>query len=147
LRSKDNPLSWPLAADQPDPVTSPQSEVQVDNALDKANLNLNPNVPEFVPSFASTTTPTISAASNAVDPVRDDDEAGTDGDDESEIVNHKVRAKNEKGWVEVKNKKADRKSLPKDSTPGRSDKEELDFQFDEDLDMPVVGRQNKFSPM
>ena len=122
-------------------------------------LSLNPNVPEFVPSF------------KAVDPVHDpDDEAGTDGDDEAEIVDNQIvkaadkqsNSKDVNNWVEVKNKKQDRKSLPRDSafeTPERKAslsskgrggdddaREELEFQFDEDLDMPT-GRQNKFSAM
>ena len=98
-----------------------------------------------------------------------DDEAGTDGDDEAEIVDNQiVKGSSSDNWVEVKNKKQDRKSLPKESfeTPerkpsltsrsskgtGRSGngdddaREELEFQFDEDLDMPT-GRQNKFSAM
>ena len=171
MRCKDDPEYWPLPSDQPDPVISPKPESQVDNATDSAStstssmaaqkemkLSLNPNVPEFVPSF------------KAVDPVHDpDDEAGTDGDDEAEIVDNQiVKGSSSDNWVEVKNKKQDRKSLPKESfeTPerkpsltsrsskgtGRSGngdddaREELEFQFDEDLDMPT-GRQNKFSAM
>merc|ERR1711874_499659 len=109
------------------------------------------------------------------DPARDDDEAGTDGDDEAEIVDNQIVRNNKKSgsghsnasgnastagglgsadmgenWVEVKSKKSDRKSLPKDSasfdTKKDDRREELEFQFDEDLDMPV-GRQNKFSSM
>ena len=58
FRSKDDPTSWPLAFDQPDPVISPKPEAEVDNAGDaakplepksKAVTSLNPNVPEFVP--------------------------------------------------------------------------------------------------
>ena len=99
-----------------------------------------------------------------------DDEAGTDGDDEAEIVDNQIvkaadkqsNSKDVNNWVEVKNKKQDRKSLPRDSafeTPERKAslsskgrggdddaREELEFQFDEDLDMPT-GRQNKFSAM
>lgn len=194
FRSKDDPTSWPLTLDQPDPVMSPNPEAEIDNAGDstsgtgstsvsaavpaktlteklsnpKATLttSLNPNVPEFVPM-----------ASKAVDPARDDDEDGTDGDDEAEIVDNQIRTRNNKktnnagtsvsaatgsgvssatsgpggdagneNWVEVKSKKSDRKSLPKDSEPSLEPKEELEFQFDEDLDMPV-GRQNKFSSM
>ena len=87
-----------------------------------------------------------------MDSVRDDDEAGTDGDDEAEIADGKTHD----SWVEVKSKKQDRKSLPKDSPAldinllHKDDKndgrEELEFQFDEDLDVPV-GRQNKFTAM
>jgi len=160
LRSKDDPTSWPLTLDQPDPVISPKPEAEVDDAGDakpavkkiSKPLSLNPNVPEFVPM-----------ASKAVDPARDDDEAGTDGDDEAEIVDNQIVRNNKKSgngnagsadfdenWVEVKSKKSDRKSLPKDSasedTKKDDHKEELEFQFDEDLDMPV-GRQNKFSSM
>ena len=111
-----------------------------------------------------------------MDPARDDDEAGTDGDDEAEIVDNQIVRNNKKAsgvataatttpggtsanadmgenWVEVKSKKSDRKSLPKDSASFDCNKkddrrEELEFQFDEDLDMPVAtGRQNKFSSM
>ena len=78
FRSKDDPTSWPLTLDQPDPVMSPNPEAEIDNAGDstsgtgstsvstaavpaktlteklsnpKATLttSLNPNVPEFVP--------------------------------------------------------------------------------------------------
>ena len=78
FRSKDDPTSWPLTLDQPDPVLSPNPEAEIDNAGDstsgtgstsvsaapvpaktlteklsnpKATLttSLNPNVPEFVP--------------------------------------------------------------------------------------------------
>ena len=56
FRSKDDPTSWPLAFDQPDPVISPKPEAEVDNAGDGKPLepkskatSLNPNVPEFVP--------------------------------------------------------------------------------------------------
>ena len=68
FRPKTNPDSWPLTPDQPDPVISPKPEVispkpdaQLDSAPD-TNVNdndsnvrktLNPNVPEFVPSFAA----------------------------------------------------------------------------------------------
>ena len=85
-----------------------------------------------------------------LDSVRDDDEAGTDGDDEAEIVDGKTHD----SWVEVKSKKQDRKSLPKElnaidqeQDTKNDGREELEFQFDEDLDMPVPGRQNKFSAM
>ena len=85
-----------------------------------------------------------------LDSVRDDDEAGTDGDDEAEIVDGKTHD----SWVEVKSKKQDRKSLPKELNAidqehdtKNDGREELEFQFDEDLDMPVPGRQNKFSAM
>ena len=53
--------------------------------------------------------------------------------------------------IQVK-KKSDRRSQPKDE-PAKTDddaaaKEELEFNFDEDLDdLPAVGRQNKFSSM
>ena len=68
FRPKTNPDSWPLTPDQPDPVISPKPEVvspKPDTQLDSApdtNVNdndsnvrktLNPNVPEFVPSFAA----------------------------------------------------------------------------------------------
>lgn len=104
---------------------------------------------------------TSSVASKAVDSAQDDDEDGTDGDDEAEIVDNQIviGGSNKKpadfdNWVEVKSKKQDRKSLPKESAgfeetkkAGKNDgREELEFQFDEDLDMPV-GRQNKFSSM
>lgn len=145
FRPKNNPDSWPLTPDQPDPVISPKPEVQIDPTPDsiedagKKTLNLNPNVPEFVPSFAT---------AQGLDSARDDDEAGTDGDDEAEIADGKTHD----SWVEVKSKKQDRKSLPKELTANldteqdNDGREELEFQFDEDLDMPV-GRQNKFSAM
>ena len=95
---------------------------------------------------------TAVTASKAVDPARDqDDEAGTDGDDEAEIVPDNKRSYD--NWVEVKSRKQDRKSLPKETEEGATEsggkddgREELEFQFDEDLDVPV-GRQNKFSSM
>ena len=119
--------------------------------------SLNPNVPEFVPTFASkpdSSKPVKNAgnASKAIDSGRDEDEAGTDGDDEAEIFDNQIRKNANKkdldNWVEVKSKKQDRKSLPKDLADKHNDdrREELEFQFDEDLDMPV-GRQNKFSSM
>ena len=75
FRPIDDPDSWPIAADQPDPVLSPKPEVQLDPTPDTptptttvvvassnvdlesaktvdAKTTLNPNVPEFVPSFA-----------------------------------------------------------------------------------------------
>ena len=56
FRPKENPDSWPLTADQPDPVLSPKPEVQIDptpdTQEDSRRTTLNPNVPEFVPSFA-----------------------------------------------------------------------------------------------
>lgn len=148
FRPKDEPSSWPLTSDQPDPVISPKPESEIDNAADQPKIDktirLNPNVPEFVP---------MNSASKAVDSAADEDEAGTDGDDEAEIVDNRiVNSKKGFDWVEVKSKKQDRKSLPKDQAGGSDDKnnddarEELEFQFDEDLDMPV-GRQNKFSSM
>ena len=59
--------------------------------------------------------------------------------------------------MEVKSKKQDRKSLPKDGAALDSRKndeqshnndgrEELEFQFDEDLDLPI-GKQKKFTAM
>ena len=61
FRPKNNPEGWPLTPDQPDPVISPKPDMQLDSAPD-TNVNdndanvrktLNPNVPEFVPSFAA----------------------------------------------------------------------------------------------
>ena len=60
-------------------------------------------------------------------------------------------------WVEVKSKKQDRKSLPKDGAAldsrindeqshNNDGREELEFQFDEDLDLPI-GKQKKFTAM
>ena len=168
LRSKTDPTSWPLLSDQPDPVISPNPEAEIDKANDKPNLplttNLNPNVPEFIPMGIGVKPAVASAASNAVDGSRDeDDAAGTDGDDEAEIIDHKVRTGSnskkpgsgkkadgtDSNWVQVKSKKQDRKSMTKDSLDrkeGDDHREDLDFQFDDDLDMPApVGRQNKFS--
>ena len=64
FRPTDDPTSWPLTLDQPDPVISPKPEAEVDNSGDsipavkplvvsekssKPATSLNPNVPEFVP--------------------------------------------------------------------------------------------------
>lgn len=35
FRPKDDPTSWPLTSDQPDPVISPKPEAEIDNAADK----------------------------------------------------------------------------------------------------------------
>ena len=135
FRPIDDPDSWPIAADQPDPVLSPKPEVQLDptpdpppptsttntttsvaptvvvassHDLESAKTTLNPNVPEFVPSFASAQGWFHCFFSNkkidtyffkkqyiliidvsGLDSIRDDDEAGTDGDDEAEIPDGK----------------------------------------------------------
>jgi len=167
------------------------------------NTDLNPNVPEFVPSFTvpqdgdgeksddkskndkidATNGDTGITADNGVTADDDEDTAGTDGDDESEeepTINHTkentpglvlkevetdIRKEKEAmldtpkpasptpppQWTEVRKKsKEERRSLPKDDVAKVKPKveidsrEELDFQFDEDMEIPV-GKTNKFS--
>ena len=153
FRSKVDPQKWPIAVGQPDPQEPEPTE-----------KNLNPNVPEFVPTFVKKD---------------DEDVDGTDGDDESdeneEDTKKKKKQRNgevdsqelkqslanliatkeavpsdreEDEWVQVK-KKTDRRSQPKDVKPSTVDssKEELEFNFDEDLESIPQGRQNKFSSM
>lgn len=170
FRSKVDPTHWPIAVGRPGPV-----ETELASSLPEKNLN--PNVPEFVPtSLAPATAPTAGRGG-------DDDDDGTEGDDESDddkgeekarkkksspqrngevdsrelkqslanlIATKKAddRRKEDDDWVEVK-RKHDRRSQPKDVTKAASNadssKEELDFNFDEDLDSIPQGRRNKFS--
>merc|ERR1719394_215527 len=150
IRPLDDPDSWPLKP-----------------------TDLNPNVPEFVPTTAD-----------------DEDTAGTDGDDESEEDDQKTNASKptpglnpgkdkEDGrerlaklldtpspprkdssksppippdWVVVKKKSKEERSsvsreldIGKDDSKLNDDREELDFQFDEEvMDIPAV-KQNQFS--
>lgn len=112
--------------------------------------HLNPNVPEFVPDHTKTittsqadetnTTSTTTSNKTAIDPVPAKE---TDGDEPNEL------------WKEVK-----RRAKPITTTPNThnnevkevvtnkkaSEKEELDFQFDEELDISSSGgRVNNFS--
>uniref|UniRef100_A0A0K2T3T2 Larelated protein 1like [Oreochromis niloticus] n=1 Tax=Lepeophtheirus salmonis TaxID=72036 RepID=A0A0K2T3T2_LEPSM len=131
LRAKVDPAKWPIAADQPDPPLV-------------ISEKLNPNVPEFIPTYGM-----IEGRIHPEKvPHHDDDEEGTDGDDEAEESVEKnkhniLKSPVSDKWVEVK--KRDRKTLPKDSETNFDDsREELEFNFDEDLNIPT-GRQNKFS--
>lgn len=150
IRSLYEPESWPLKS-----------------------TDLNPDVPEFIPTISSSTSPPKPAEDNG----EDEDTAGTDGDDESEEDEKKVapakpglQLKEEKGdvregmekllesrtlpsptpppeWKEVrKRSKEERKSLPKEAEgkSGGDEREELDFQFDEEMDFPAV-KNNTFS--
>ena len=50
FRPKNNPLAWPLAP----PAKDPSSDATVPAAVKKDSVGaLNPNVPEFVPSFGA----------------------------------------------------------------------------------------------
>lgn len=106
FRAKVDPKKWPIGKDDPDPIiaedssaasTDDQKEPESSSASEpepKVAVEpiLNPNVPEFVPSFAA-------AKVNADDDKvvnADDDEAGTDGDTEDEPEDKK-----DADWVEV----------------------------------------------
>jgi len=152
IRPRHLPESWPLKS-----------------------TDLNPDVPEFVPSFSVEQT-----LVEQKEQEREDTE-GTDGDDESEEDDAKKEVKPEKPglilknepgdvrermeglldtppcasptpppeWREVrKRSKEERKSVPREQAPvgnGPEDgREELDFQFDEEMDFPVA-KNNKFS--
>jgi len=168
IRPLEDPESWPLKS-----------------------TDLNPEVPEFVPTFVAPDLLGQDDATTKKSTAQDDSEdtAGTDGDDESEeeetgniqekkvtpglvlkgTSDQEVRREKEKmldtpviasptpppQWQEVRKKsKEERRSLPKDeaavqeaSTPPKKSavvREELDFQFDEDMDIPM-GKTNKFS--
>lgn len=122
VRTKLNPLNWPVKDNPPEVTTAPNPP---------RNTFLDPTVPEFNP----------------------EDPAGS------------VAAVITAPWVEVRKKSRDEKTPPKtthtpstnakvnlfketkpvpESRVDKSNKEELDFNFDEDLDLPS-GRHNNFS--
>jgi len=143
---KDNPTSWPLSKDDPDPIVSTSEDVDSDHMSkdDKGvvpeevtesktlpnplpvDASLNPNVPEFVPSFAPSTTVQITTS--------DEDKIAEGKQDEPE------------NWVQVRKRRdrEDRKSVSKDPTKKDDSREELDFMFDEDIDVPSA-KHNQFS--
>eukprot|EP00096_Caligus_rogercresseyi_P007375 TRINITY_DN2521_c0_g1_i1.p1 TRINITY_DN2521_c0_g1~~TRINITY_DN2521_c0_g1_i1.p1 ORF type:complete len:1107 (+),score=387.35 TRINITY_DN2521_c0_g1_i1:236-3556(+) len=154
LRAKVEPTKWPIAADQPDPPLV-------------ISEKLNPNVPEFIPTFGMVSSSAFTQQTTSNSQGAEEDEDGTDGDDEGDEPKSeegkKKKTPSSSGtttppsrssdkWVEVK--KRERKSLPKDDGEDNEDdeennayddsREELEFNFDEDLEMPS-GRQNKFS--
>jgi len=133
FRPKTRPTSWPLPADGDSPPphkAQPQARQQQESKND-LTARLNPYVPEFIPTTA---TDADGSAMKSKSPPR-------------------VGAEN---WVQVKrrSKGEERRSLGKDDQPQASSslrdddasKEELEFNFDEDLDIPM-GRQNRFSAM
>ena len=67
FRSKTDPTKWPITVDEDD-MEETGNVKELSRSLPEKNLN--PNVPEFVPSFSQTH--------------KADDEDGTDGDDEAE---------------------------------------------------------------
>jgi len=161
IRPLGDPESWPLKS-----------------------TDLNPEVPEFVPSFAPDDE-TSSDKPQADIKEEEEDTAGTDGDDESEEDEEgkkKVKPakpglvlKQEGGpdtraaletllvtpatpsptpppeWKEVrKRSKEERRSLPKDKTQEArkgDEREDLDFEFDEEMaDIPAAKCNNFTEP-
>merc|ERR1719195_2062323 len=60
FRPKNNPLSWPLAPPSKDPSDAAAASAKKDGGA--AAATLNPNVPEFVPSFGGGAATTAVAA-------------------------------------------------------------------------------------
>ena len=102
------------------------------------NDNLNPDVPEFIPDVhhKEQNNPIIASTENNID-----DSKSPIGDDSDLWKEVKRRSKNAVREQPV------RQSLNSNSTktPQTTEKEELDFQFDEELDIPTTGRVNHFT--
>lgn len=113
------------------------------NAVGEAHTDLNPNVPEFYPQTAAPA-------------------SGQESDDKTKAKEKAAKAPSKaqpkaggskpsgkdqtpSEWVQVKRKtKEERRSGSKRTSMSQDEREELDFNFDEEMDIPA-GRQNRFS--
>lgn len=137
----------PTLGETPPPQTLPTQEA----AKQQLAEDLNPNVAEFVPdlvkitpttAIANTSTPQKkSTSSDAIQPPSINSDAIPTPVDETSDA-----------WKEVKRRSkpstgATAKDALKSDAPKLrpSEKEELDFQFDEELDIPTSGRVNNFT--
>lgn len=139
LMAVKTPLLLPPAAKE-----VPKKELANDNLATKVykqelvDDHLNPNVAEFIPDVSKLSiSDEKTAASTETIVTESKDNAKTD-------------ATADELWMEVKrrSKPTTSKELPKSTlNPKRSsEKEELDFQFDEELDIPLTtGRVNNFT--
>lgn len=129
FRTLPNPSVGEMPPQQPSPPTQEVARQPADD--------LNPDVPEFIPDVSKLT------KSN---------ETTNSSNNNSTITASEPNSKNEEPdvWKEVKRraKPAIVKETPKTSlkmSMRSSEKEELDFQFDEELDIISSGRVNNFT--
>ncbi|XP_014224646.1 la-related protein 1 isoform X2 [Trichogramma pretiosum] len=123
---------------------------------------LNPEVPEFIPvTYSTNLTENINGITEQPQPIEkivnisaNDENNTIDAinlvtQQNNEPLMNGEAAQQENKWQEVKKKM---KQPSKEKTDNKTEppsieieKEELDFQFDEDLEMPASGRNNAFS--
>lgn len=128
--------------------------------LAKQPDDLNPNVPEFVPDVSKNPTKSTnnnepSSLANTINPSAISGTANVSGagNDKSNDTKDSVTKSDQPTtdlWKEVKRRSKTNagKDLPKVPSVTKirpSEKEELDFQFDEELDIPTSGRVNNFT--
>lgn len=137
--------------------------VQNTNSVDdlaKQPDDLNPNVPEFVPDVSKNPTKTNnnepSSLANNINPsaistgkANVSDAADNKSNDSKDSLTKSDQPTTDL-WKEVKRRSKTNagKDLPKVPSVTKirpSEKEELDFQFDEELDIPTSGRVNNFT--
>lgn len=126
------------------------------------NEDLDPNVPEFVPDSLTKNSKESDVVSST--PVKqtskenkqeDNQSAKTENSDNKNDNNPDADNEESELWREVK-RRSKGKEVPaaaptssKASQPSMTnqnvEKEDLDFQFDEELDVPIVGRANNFT--
>ncbi|KAL3289500.1 hypothetical protein HHI36_022919 [Cryptolaemus montrouzieri] len=148
VRTKHDPTKWPILDKKGEKVEEDIKQLLPPPPLPKKlrdhNIeNLNPNVAEFIPFENSG----IKSGNNK----NENDKNTKELINNEEIEDNKSRRKdNTNGdyetWREVKRKNKENK-VKKEGKPKTHEREELEFHFDEELDILDVptGRQNTFS--
>lgn len=144
VRTRENPTKWPIYDPKAQstevlyevpPPPLPRKYRDTNSNLD----NLNPDVPEFVPGNDLTDTdPSSSSDSNKEDKENNQKTCNVNTKQpEQETANDL--------WQEVRRRSKNTSSKNKEARDKiRVEREELDFQFDEELDVPM-GKINTFS--
>ncbi|KAJ8923701.1 hypothetical protein NQ315_010282, partial [Exocentrus adspersus] len=155
VRPKHDPVKWPILDKNNDKEEEPLLKLvpppPMPKTLREKHLeNLNPDVAEFIPHEIDTKKVNNNISSKNKENEKENTTNGTEIilNSNDDVVKDKIKSEEtdeEATWRQVKRKNKENKGK-KELKVKPSEREELDFHFDEELDSEVpTGRQNTFS--
>ncbi|XP_018578792.1 la-related protein 1B isoform X1 [Anoplophora glabripennis] len=156
VRPKHEPMKWPILDKNGEKEEEPLSKLVPPPPMPKTLRekqqhieNLNPDVAEFVPHESDIKKMNNNIINNNMNENSTNEKMGSNGNLEGQEFNRDKnkteQTEEEANWRQVKRKNKENKGK-REFKVKTNEREELDFHFDEELDLEVpTGRQNTFS--